>query len=66
MTRCDAAYEEVESFYTRWMSRADWCVLDPLPPGSPLAGRIEALPLPESARRKFERSLRVVTMDQLL
>lgn len=31
ITRCDAVYEELESFYDRWLSVAQACVIDPLP-----------------------------------
>lgn len=45
MTRCDEVYEEIESFYDRWIMRAGWCVIDP--PARAVGGaRIAALPRP--------------------
>lgn len=64
MTRCDAAYADVESFYNRWMTRADWAVLDPLP--SEREGeRIAPLPIPPAAAERFARATRVVTFAEL-
>ena len=64
MTRCDAAYAEVETFYNRWMSLADWSVIDPLP--CPREGeRIQPLPLPKSASDRFARTQRTITLAEL-
>ncbi|MCC6659906.1 MAG: DUF115 domain-containing protein [Phycisphaerales bacterium] len=51
MTRCDAAYEEIEPFYDRWTLAAGAAVIDALP--APLPGqRIEPLPRPDPAARR--------------
>ncbi|MBX3385663.1 MAG: DUF115 domain-containing protein [Phycisphaeraceae bacterium] len=57
MVRCDAAYADVETFVNRWMTNADWAVLDPLPSSAPasLRGRIAPMPLPDHARARLER-----------
>lgn len=57
MVRCDAAYADVETFINRWMTHADWAVLDPLPASAPasLRGRIVPMPLPDHARARLDR-----------
>lgn len=63
LTRCDAAYEEIESFYDRWLLAAGAAVIDPLPPTAPRGGRIEALPPPESVRRRLHREHMMMLCD---
>jgi hypothetical protein len=49
ITRCDRVYAELESFYDRWLSVAQACVIDPLP--RRIEGdRIEPLGAPRLAR----------------
>jgi len=55
ITRRDAVYEQIEGFFDRWLLQAGWCVIDPL--DAPIEGeRIAPIPLPEHARRRFERT----------
>ncbi len=61
ITRCDAAYPDIELFYHEWLLRCGWAVIDPLPDGA--AGptdRITPLPPPEWVRRLQAESTRVV------
>lgn len=58
LTRCDATYEDIESFVDRWMLTAGSCSLDaPTPLDAPNGSRIEALPLPANvlAKRAWSR-----------
>jgi len=62
LTRCDAVYGEIESFFDRWLMAAGAAVIDPLP--GPLAGeRIEPLPLPASAAWRMGRERMMVLSD---
>ncbi|MBK7406487.1 MAG: DUF115 domain-containing protein [Phycisphaerales bacterium] len=54
ITRCDAVYEELESFYDRWLTVAQACIIDPLP-ASIEGDRIA--PLPEPRLGAWHRSL---------
>jgi hypothetical protein len=45
ITRCDEVYEEIEAFYDRWIMRAGWCVIDPMPRAMEGA-RVAPLPRP--------------------
>ena len=62
ITRCDEVYEQIEAFCDQWLLRAGACVIDPLPKAV-AGGRIEPLPLPESARRRRQRTRMVVCAD---
>jgi hypothetical protein len=62
MTRCDAVYEELESFYDRWILAAGCAVIDPLPAAAP-GDRIEPLPLPRSAARRMARERMTILSD---
>lgn len=62
LTRCDAVYEEVESFYNQWIMEAGVCIIDPLPRAIP-GQRIEPLPWPARARRRREESVIEVRAD---
>lgn len=55
LTRRDAVYAEVESFYDRWIMRAGAAIIDALPAVIP-GERIEPLPLPPSAAARLRRS----------
>ncbi|CAG0961805.1 hypothetical protein PHYC_00766 [Phycisphaerales bacterium] len=55
ITRRDEVFEQVESFYNRWLLGCGACVIDPLPRAIDGA-RIEPLPLPAPARRRMEWS----------
>ncbi len=62
ITRCDAAYEDIEAFYDRWILGAGAAVIDPLP--APIAGdRIEPLPAPAGASRRLGRERMAVLSD---
>lgn len=65
LIRCDATYAEVETFYNRWMSLADWAVLDPHPAPKP-TDRIQPLPLPDFAQAHLDRTHRTISIDDLL
>ncbi|MBY0111715.1 MAG: DUF115 domain-containing protein [Phycisphaerales bacterium] len=55
ITRRDAVYAEIESFYDRWIMKAGAAVIDPLP--AAVAGeRIEPLPLPAGAAARLAAS----------
>ena len=54
ITRCDAVYEELESFYDRWLTVAQACVIDPLP--AAIEGERIA-PLPEPRLAVWRRSI---------
>ena len=65
ITRCDAVYEEIESFYDRWLVLAGAAVIDPLPvPAAAQAeGRIRPLPKPAGAARRTWRMRMLVLCD---
>lgn len=59
ITRCDRVYAEIESFYDRWLTVAQACVIDPLP--RRIEGdRIE--PLPEPGLARWRRDLTELTV----
>lgn len=62
ITRCDAAYEEIEVFYDRWIMAAGAAVIDPLP-AAQRGERIEPLPLPAAAAWRMGRDRMVVLSD---
>ncbi len=62
MTRCDAVYEELESFYDRWLLWLGCATLDPLPDDS-APDRIARLPLPRAAATRFARDRMLVLAD---
>lgn len=60
--RCDAAYEEIEAFYDKWLLLAGAAMIDQLP--RPIEGeRIEPLGKPDRARRRDWRSRLLVLSD---
>jgi hypothetical protein len=62
LTRCDAVYEDIETFFDRWILGAGAAILDPLP--SPVPGnRIEPLPIPADAVRRMSRDRMLVFSD---
>jgi hypothetical protein len=62
MTRCDAVYEELESFFDRWVLAAGAAVIDPLPARQPQE-RIEPLPVPRRAVQRLARERMVILSD---
>ncbi len=62
MTRCDAVYDDVESFYNRWLLWLGSAVLDPMP-GKAADERIARLPLPRVAAERFARDRMLVLTD---
>lgn len=62
ITRCDAVYEEVESFYDRWLTLCGSACIDPLPEGVP-GQRIEPLPVPAGAARRAWSGRMLVLCD---
>lgn len=62
ITRCDAAYSEIESFYDHWLLTAGAAVIDPLP--RVIAGeRIEPLPIPSAAAGRLHHGVITVLSD---
>lgn len=61
ITRCDRVYEEIETFYDRWLAMAQACAIDPLPRRIE-GNRIERLPEPLLATwRRSMSELRVLS-----
>jgi len=52
MTRCDALLEHIEGFYDGWLRVLACAAIDPVPPGA-RDERLQPLPLPRLARRRF-------------
>lgn len=62
ITRRDAVYEEIESFYARWIMEAGAAVIDPL--REPIPGeRIAPIALPASARSRLAAAELVIAAD---
>ncbi len=59
ITRCDRVYTEIESFYDRWLSVAQACVIDPLPRR---AGHDRIAPLAEPSLARWRRALSELTV----
>ncbi|HZW09621.1 MAG TPA: 6-hydroxymethylpterin diphosphokinase MptE-like protein [Phycisphaerales bacterium] len=55
ITRCDAVYGELESFYDRWLTVAQACVIDPLPRA---VGGERIAPLPEPGLAAWRGAMR--------
>jgi hypothetical protein len=51
ITRCDAAYADIETFHRQWLTRCGWVAIDPLESARP-GERIAPLPMPEWVQRK--------------
>lgn len=62
LIRDDGSMPIVEPFINAAVSRHAWAALDPLASAS--GGRIEALPIPDSARRRFARERRVLMLGE--
>ncbi len=62
ITRCDAVYEEIESFYDNWLLAAGAAVIDPLPV-SVHGDRIEPLPIPTPAAHRMTESVMTILAD---
>ncbi|MEM7756064.1 MAG: 6-hydroxymethylpterin diphosphokinase MptE-like protein [Planctomycetota bacterium] len=71
ITRCDEVYAEIEAFYDGWMMAAGSVMLDPPPytetdrttGDQDTSRRIRALPVPPSARGRFDRDGVTVCSD---
>lgn len=61
ITRCDATYEEIETFFDRWIMNAGAAVIDPL--GRPMDSRIEPLEPPKAVMRRRARTTMVILAD---
>ena len=61
ITRCDETYEEIESFYDRWLLRAGAAMIDPMP-RSISHGRIGAIALPKSVEHAL-RARRITILS---
>lgn len=60
ITRCDAVYEEIETFYHRWLHLAGWAVIDAI--NAPRKNeRIGPIPLPASAATRIAEARRTVS-----
>lgn len=62
ITRCDAVYSELESFYDHWRMEAGAAVIDPLPFTLP-DQRIAPLPLPACVLERERRTVMRVRFD---
>ncbi len=62
ITRCDAVYEELETFYDKWLLLAGAAVIDPLPNAAP-DQRITPLALPRPAALREARNTMFVRSD---
>jgi hypothetical protein len=62
MTRCDAVYNEIESFYDKWLMLCGSAVLDPLPQRVSNQ-RIQRLPIPASRQYQLDRNTMYVGSD---
>jgi len=62
ITRCDATYAEIESFFDRWLMLAGAAVIDPLHASLP-GERIEPLPIPAAAARAIARDRMLILSD---
>ncbi|MBX3402638.1 MAG: motility associated factor glycosyltransferase family protein [Phycisphaeraceae bacterium] len=60
MTKCDAAYAEMERFYDRWIMMCGWAVIDG-PPTRAEGARIAPLAVPRSKAQRDARS--TMTID---
>lgn len=56
MTKRDAVYGDIESFVDKWTLVFGHAAIDPFE-GAPGSERIQPLPMPRSARERFERDL---------
>ncbi len=67
LTRCDAVYEQVEDFYTRWLLQCGGAVIDAMPCDPPKwadeGERIRPLPLPRAAAERARRERMLVLCD---
>ncbi|MEM9064936.1 MAG: 6-hydroxymethylpterin diphosphokinase MptE-like protein [Planctomycetota bacterium] len=62
ITRCDAVYEEIESFYAQWSVEASWAAIDPMP--TAIRGdRIAPLPLPRITSDRLASQVLCVLSD---
>jgi hypothetical protein len=65
ITRCDAVYEEIESFYDRWTHEAGCAIIDPMP--TAIAGeRIEPIDVPRAPRAWRESGVLRLRADGML
>ncbi len=62
ITRCDAVYHELESFYDRWLTIAQACVIDPLAKAEDHE-RITPLPRPKLAQWREQLGRLIVLSD---
>ncbi len=67
LTRCDATYEDIESFVDRWMLTCGCCALDtPTAIDAPPHSRIEPLPQPANVVAKHAWSRVTINADSLV
>lgn len=62
MTKCDAVYEEVEQFYSKWLMICGSAIIDAIP-GRVSGQRIQRLPIPEVRQEQLDRSTMYVQCD---
>lgn len=62
LTRCDAAYAEVDPFFKAQVIACGWAVIDPLEAPRP-GERIAPLPIPRSARERLIATTRIIGVD---
>lgn len=73
ITRCDAAYSDIQSFYDRWITVCGCAIIDPLPPSHPTphqfntGDRIQPLVVPEQrAAQLAQYTLRIQADGQVV
>lgn len=62
LTRCDAAYEDVEPFFDKWLMICGSAVIDPLP-RTIKDQRIQQLPIPSDRQRQLDHSTMYIQCD---
>jgi len=66
ITRCDAAYADIQGFYDRWLTVCGCAVIDPNPNPSP-SDRIQPLQIPTHRASQLERNtLRIQANGQVV
>ncbi len=62
LTRCDAAYEDIEQFFDKWLMICGSAVIDPMP-SAIKTQRIQQLPIPSDRQRQLDRSTMYIQCD---
>ncbi len=62
ITRCDAVYEHIETFYDKWLMLCGSAVIDPLP-SFVHSQHVSRLPIPAMRQAQLDRSTLIVRSD---